>query len=111
MVGAAAAAKLALELPNSPTAEAEADRIGIELATRAGYNSEAAVTLWQKMAKVGSGAPPEFLSTHPSPGNREAALAEAVPKMRRLNPSGKLAAVHAVKVDDFVLDWRPSELL
>jgi predicted Zn-dependent protease len=98
MVGAAAAAKLALELPNSRTAEAEADHIGIELATRAGYNPEAAVTLWQKMAKVSSGAPPEFLSTHPSPGNREAALAELVPKMRRLNQNGELAAVHPVNI-------------
>lgn len=98
MAGAAAAAKLALELPNSRTAEAEADRIGIELATLAGYNPQAAVTLWQKMSKVSGGAPPEFLSTHPSPGNREAALADLVPQMRKLNPSGKLAAVHPVQI-------------
>jgi len=28
------------------------------------------VSLWQKMAQVSSGAPPEFLSTHPSRENR-----------------------------------------
>lgn len=98
LAGAAAFAKLALELPNSRTAEAEADRIGIELASRAGYNPDAAVTLWQKMSKVGNGAPPEFLSTHPSPGNREAALAKVAPEMRKLNPSGQLAAVHPVDI-------------
>jgi predicted Zn-dependent protease len=98
LAGAAAFAKLALELPNSRTAEAEADRIGIELASRAGYNPDAAVTLWQKMSKVSNGAPPEFLSTHPSPGNREAALAKVAPEMRKLNPSGQLAAVHPVDI-------------
>jgi predicted Zn-dependent protease len=98
MAGAAMAAKLALELPNSRTAEAEADRIGIELATRAGYDPDAAVTLWQKMAKVGGNGPPEFLSTHPAPGNRESALAAAIPQVRKLNPNGRLAAVHPVAI-------------
>ena len=74
LVGAALAAKLALELPNSRTAEAEADRIGIELAAKAGYDPRAAATLWRKMAKVGGGRMPEFLSTHPSPANREERL-------------------------------------
>ena len=98
MMGAAAAAKVALELPNSRTAESEADRIGIELATRAGYDPDAAATLWQKMAKVGGNGPPEFMSTHPAPANREAALAKVAPEMRQLNPNGQLAAVHPVQI-------------
>ncbi len=98
MAGAAMAAKLALELPNSRTAEAEADRIGIELATRAGYDPGAAVTLWKKMGEVGGSGPPEFLSTHPAPGNRQAELAALVPEMRKLNPGGKKAPVHPVQI-------------
>ncbi len=81
MGAAALAAKLALELPNSRTAEAEADRIGIELAARAGYDPHAAVTLWQKMQAVSGNGPPAFLSTHPSPANRMQTLAALVPKM------------------------------
>ena len=98
MMGAAAAAKLALELPNSRTAESEADRIGLELATRAGFDPDAAVTLWQKMGSLGGGAPPEFLSTHPAPGNREANLAALTPEMRKLNPGGQKAPVHPVQI-------------
>ena len=87
MAGAAMAAKVALELPNSRTAEAEADRIGIELASRAGYDPEAAVTLWQKMGSLSDDLPPEFLSTHPSPGNRQEALSNMVPEMRMVVPA------------------------
>ena len=81
LTGAALAAALAVQLPNSRTAESEADRIGIELAAKAGYDPRAAVTLWQKMAQVGGKGPPEFLSTHPSPANREKKLTEYVPEM------------------------------
>src|SRR5215475_9996026 len=54
-------------LPYSRIHETEADRMGVELAARAGYDPRAAIALWQKMAKLSSGnAPPALLSTHPS---------------------------------------------
>ena len=96
--GAALAAKLALELPNSRTAEAEADRIGIELASLAGYDPAAAVTLWEKMGALSDSRPPEFMSTHPAPENRQAALSDLVPEMRALNPNRKLAAVTPITI-------------
>lgn len=81
LTGAALAAALAVQMPNSRSAESEADRIGIELAAKAGYDPRAAITLWQKMAKVGGKGPPEFLSTHPAPENREKKLSELAPQM------------------------------
>mgnify|MGYP003630394217 FL=1 len=98
MAGGALAAKVALELPNSRTAESEADEIGMELAVRAGYDPDAAVSLWQKMGSLGGSKPPQFLSTHPAPANRETALAEMIPEMRKLNPTGKLARVTAIEI-------------
>ena len=68
------AAAVAITLPNSRTSEAEADRMGIELAAKAGYDPRAAATLWEKMAKVGGKGPPQFLSTHPAPANRQQTL-------------------------------------
>lgn len=100
MAGAGVAAKLALELPNSRTAEAEADQLGMNIAVTAGYKPEAAVTLWQKMgAQSGGSAPPEFMSTHPAPANRETSLGNMIPEARALNPSGKKAPIHPVKIE------------
>lgn len=57
-------------LPNSRSHETEADRIGVELAARAGYDPRAAISLWQKMGQAGGGPTIKFLSTHPSREDR-----------------------------------------
>jgi predicted Zn-dependent protease len=81
MGAAAMAAQYAVQLPNSRTAETEADEIGIEIAAKAGYNPSAAVTLWEKMGAAGGEGPPQFMSTHPSPTNRQERLRELAPQM------------------------------
>ena len=63
-------ANLTYNLPNSRLHETEADRVGVELAARAGFDPRAAVSLWQKMARVSGGGPPQWLSTHPSSETR-----------------------------------------
>ncbi|EXI77582.1 MAG: TPR repeat-containing protein YfgC precursor [Candidatus Accumulibacter appositus] len=65
---------LAFMRPNSRAFEQEADRIGVELAARAGYDPSAAITLWEKMGRVAGGQPPQWLSTHPSHESRIADL-------------------------------------
>lgn len=81
LAGATLAAGLAIQLPNSRKAESEADRIGIELAAKAGYDPRSAETLWKKMSEVGGSGQPEFLSTHPNPLSRMAVLRKLAPHM------------------------------
>lgn len=64
----------------SRTDENEADRMGLELSARAGYDPRAGVTLWQKMIKVSSGSStPVFLSTHPTEVSRVQQIEELLP--------------------------------
>ena len=67
-------------LPFSRSQESEADDIGLIYMARAGYDPREAINLWQNFAKEGGNRPPEFLSTHPSPGNRIARLRQAMPR-------------------------------
>jgi predicted Zn-dependent protease len=75
----AQAATLGVVLPFTREQEAESDHIGIIYMARAGYNPQAAVEVWQRFETMG-GAPPEFLSTHPSPGNRIEELQRLMPE-------------------------------
>lgn len=65
---------LAFMRPNSRAMEQEADRVGVELAARAGYDPHAAITLWEKMGRVSGDQPPQWMSTHPSHESRIADL-------------------------------------
>lgn len=78
------------KLPNSRASESEADRIGIELAAKAGYNPQAAVQLWEKMAKLSGGKGGfNMLSTHPSNEDRINALKALVPEMTKFYDASK----------------------
>jgi predicted Zn-dependent protease len=59
-----------LTLKFSGNEESEADLAGLELVARAGYDPRAGISLWQKMGQASRGAPPQWLSTHPSGSNR-----------------------------------------
>ncbi|MEK9920367.1 MAG: M48 family metallopeptidase [Halieaceae bacterium] len=98
VAGASAVATVALTLPNSREAENEADIMGMILATKAGYDPEAAVTLWQKMGDLSDDRPAEFLSTHPAPENRQAALNAMIPSMLKVNPDRRKPAIHPVSI-------------
>ena len=78
---AAAAAQLGVVLPFTRSQEAEADEIGLHYMARAGYDPHEAVALWQNMQQAGGKGPPEFLSTHPAPGNRIEHLRALMPKV------------------------------
>ena len=80
---------LALTLPNSRQQEREADRMGLELAARAGYDPNGAISLWNKMASQGNGKPPEWLSTHPSDESRINDLQRLVPTVMPLYEEAK----------------------
>lgn len=74
-------AQVGILLPFSRSQESEADIVGLELMARAGFDPRQSVDLWQNMIAASGGAPPEFLSTHPSGETRIRALQEAMPQV------------------------------
>lgn len=85
-----AAGDLVFMRPNSREMEQEADRIGVELAARAGYDPRAAASLWQKMERISNDQPPQWLSTHPSHEARVADLSNYAERVMPLyRPGGR----------------------
>lgn len=89
--------QLTLTLPNSRQAETEADAIGIKLAAAAGFNPQAAVTLWRKMSAVNTKRPLTLLSTHPDPDNRVMAMIEEATKLESLYQAGLRRALRGAQ--------------
>lgn len=86
-------AQFGVLLPHSRTQESEADLIGLDLMSRAGFDPRESVELWKNMsAASGKGAPPEFLSTHPAHETRienlQSHLPESIPKFQKAKAAG-----------------------
>ncbi|GLS83658.1 M48 family metallopeptidase [Paraferrimonas haliotis] len=85
--------QLGLMLPFGRAQETESDEIGAELMAKAGFDPSQAIVLWKNMAKFSEGAPPEFLSTHPSHSTRiedlTALQAKVMPIYQQAKAQGK----------------------
>ena len=75
-------AEYGILLPYSRAHELEADRLGMEIMAKAGVDPAAAIALWRHMAELARDRPPAFLSTHPSPERRIAALRDHLDEAR-----------------------------
>ena len=77
----AVGAQVGVLLPYSRLQESEADKLGLIFMANAGYDPRQAIDFWQRMqAQSGGGAPPEFLSTHPSHNTRIETLKNFMPQ-------------------------------
>jgi predicted Zn-dependent protease len=80
-------AQVGVLLPFSRTQESEADHLGLIFMAMAGYDPNAAIDFWKRMAAEGGGKPPEFLSTHPSDDTRIRKIKENLPEaMKHYSP-------------------------
>ena len=70
--------------PYSRSHETEADKYGLMLAARAGYDPATAIRVWERMARLGGERPPEILSTHPDPLHRVENMKRWLPEARAL---------------------------
>jgi predicted Zn-dependent protease len=77
-------AQYGILMPYSRIQESEADRLGLELMARAGFDPAQSIKLWENMSAAGGAQPPEFLSTHPAHGTRIRDLNAILPKAQQL---------------------------
>ncbi len=84
MMAGLAIAQYGFLMPYSRMHESEADIVGQNLMAKSGFKPDAAIALWHNMAKQSNGAPPEFLSTHPSNQTRIKDLTKHLPQSQAL---------------------------
>lgn len=77
-------AQYGILMPYSRVQESEADRLGLELMAKAGFNPAESIELWKNMSAAGGAQPPEFLSTHPSHSTRISGLNAILPNAQQL---------------------------
>ena len=79
-------AELGLNRPYDRKQELEADTVGLELMTRAGFDPRASIQLWKNMSQQARVEPPKWLSTHPSTDARlDGMIDQLVPSLVRYN--------------------------
>lgn len=82
---------LGMALPFSRSQEREADHRGLYYSAMAGYDPRAAISFWEKMESRKKRKMPEFLSTHPNPGNRIDFLRSNMDRALAIYRNAKLA--------------------
>ncbi|MGD2137222.1 MAG: M48 family metallopeptidase [Gammaproteobacteria bacterium] len=82
-------AEYGILMPYSRAQESEADRLGLQLMARAGFNPAESINLWKNMSAAGGGQPPEFLSTHPSHSSRIRDLNASLPAAQQLQRAAR----------------------
>lgn len=87
-------AQYGVMLPYSRKNESEADHLGLVFAAMAGYNPQAAVSFWQRMASSGSQKVPEFMSTHPSDASRISNIQKLMPEALKYYTPGQTSGVN-----------------
>lgn len=87
-------AQYGVMLPYSRKNESEADHLGLVFAAMAGYNPQAAVSFWQRMASSGSQKVPEFMSTHPSDVSRISNIQKLMPEALKYYTPGQTSGVN-----------------
>jgi predicted Zn-dependent protease len=95
--GAIEAGGSLLTLKFSRDNESEADVVGLDLAARAGFDPRAGVTLWQKMSQAGRGAPPQWLSTHPTGPNRIREIEKHLPEVLPLYEKARASSTASTR--------------
>jgi len=73
-----------LSLSYSRSDETDADLVGLDIAARAGYDPRAGISLWKKMSAASKGAPPQWMSTHPSGPSRIKEIERQLPDVMPL---------------------------